>query len=423
MCIYAIYCLIHSPKDIKNVLCTCYVCTAESPSGCKVTKATKRSHSLRYGSNSEHKKITGETQFKDFTSTKQFLRLQSTAPATQLTVLDSILQPPQIDTLYQFEYYPEANRSVDAPDPSVSYASPEFIMDALCTAEVDSGDSMLNEPLADNTTGLDYPMEEVPSDDIQPEEQDDTDSGEIDFMADRIQSPSEDEQLEDDFDNTYDEPIQFRFEVPEPPLPASDTISAASDSWSWSIVLLLTTWAHVAYHVPVRVLEVFMKVLKGIFIIRGDLCDAAEAPISLKTSFKWLGLEDNFLIMPMCIICRRIFADDDLTSNSVCPHCDKPLFKKYIDNVGSSKNRRVPNLQFPFRSLSSQLPEFLNREGVEAALDAWRSVGSDGSLRDVMDGKIWKSLKDHNGGLFFDNDPKRGNKDELRIGITLGFDG
>ena len=74
---------------------------------------------------------------------------------------------------------------------------------------MDSGDSMLNEPLADNTTGLDYPMEEVPSNDIQPEEQDDTDSGEIDFMADRIQSPSKDEQLEDDFDNTYDEPIQF----------------------------------------------------------------------------------------------------------------------------------------------------------------------------------------------------------------------
>ena len=40
-----------------------------------------------------------------------------------------------------------------------------------------------------------------------------------------------------------------------------------------------------------------------------------------------------------------------------------------------------------------------------------------------MDGKVWKELKGHNGKPFFNNDKNRNDKDELCIGITLGFDG
>ena len=57
-------------------------------------------------------------------------------------------------------------------------------------------------------------------------------------------------------------------------------------------------------------------------------------------------------------------------------------------------------------------------------LDAWRSrVRRDGELLDIVDGEIWKNVRAPDGTLFFDNSPDHASKDELRIGVTLGFDG
>jgi hypothetical protein len=41
----------------------------------------------------------------------------------------------------------------------------------------------------------------------------------------------------------------------------------------------------------------------------------------------------------------------------------------------------------------------------------------------IMDGAVWQMIAAHNGKPFFDNTADRDNQDELRIGITLGFDG
>ncbi|KAG2070461.1 hypothetical protein BDR04DRAFT_1118327 [Suillus decipiens] len=41
----------------------------------------------------------------------------------------------------------------------------------------------------------------------------------------------------------------------------------------------------------------------------------------------------------------------------------------------------------------------------------------------MQDGQIWKTIKGHDGKLFFNNSPDCCDKDELCIGITLGFDG
>ena len=421
-------------KDIKNVLCTCYVCTSTSPAGCKVSKATKRSHEQRYEDGFNRKKSIGKTvQFDAFLAKKQ-LQPQSTPITSALSpVLESILKPPEIEDIYRSDYYPEARRSVLSPDPVVSYASPELVADDHSTEGFDySGDSMdyNGEPM---DLDQDHISEITPVDSLQPDEPEGSaGSGEGSGTTDnRIQPGRADEQdnINDDAGDSgvpataNEDAIQFHFEVPEPPLPATEVLAASSDSWVWRIMLLFTSWAHVAYHVPVKVLEVLLKILQGIFITLESIAEAAEAPTSLKTSFKWLGLEDTFQVLPMCILCRRIFNDDDLTANSVCTYCDKPLFKEVIKRGG--KNRHVPILQFPFRSLSSQLPEFLNREGVEDALDAWRSRSrsADGTLRDIMDGQVWQELKDPDGNLFFNNDPRREDKDELRIGITLGFDG
>lgn len=41
----------------------------------------------------------------------------------------------------------------------------------------------------------------------------------------------------------------------------------------------------------------------------------------------------------------------------------------------------------------------------------------------IQDGNVWKALRGHDGELFFDNGPSRKDADELRLGITIGFDG
>jgi hypothetical protein len=41
----------------------------------------------------------------------------------------------------------------------------------------------------------------------------------------------------------------------------------------------------------------------------------------------------------------------------------------------------------------------------------------------IMDGKIWKTIAGCDGKPFFDNRPDQEHSDELRIGVTLGFDG
>ena len=62
---------------------------------------------------------------------------------------------------------------------------------------------------------------------------------------------------------------------------------------------------------------------------------------------------------------------------------------------------------------------------MEAALDDWRKATPfDGkTLRRIQDGEVWRTIRARDGSPFFDNNPQRRDADELRIGVTLGFDG
>jgi hypothetical protein len=58
------------------------------------------------------------------------------------------------------------------------------------------------------------------------------------------------------------------------------------------------------------------------------------------------------------------------------------------------------------------------------AVEQWRTrVPKPGFKTEIMDGEVWKTLPGHDGKPFFDNSEDRANKDEVRIGLTLGFDG
>jgi hypothetical protein len=72
----------------------------------------------------------------------------------------------------------------------------------------------------------------------------------------------------------------------------------------------------------------------------------------------------------------------------------------------------------PVQVLSSLLADFLSRPGIEESCNKWKTrQTAPGELHDMPDGRIWQGLKDHGGGLFFDDGTS-----ELRLGVTLSLD-
>ncbi|KAH9928238.1 hypothetical protein B0H21DRAFT_712161 [Amylocystis lapponica] len=236
-------------------------------------------------------------------------------------------------------------------------------------------------------------------------------------------------------------------EIPIERPPASHEIIAdSSDVWFWRILMLLCSWLHLQYHVPHRACALILQVMRFIFIAIGMLTRDSDAPITLLTSLNRLQLRDNFDIKAMCVSCHRLY-DGDSEANSKCSVCNIPLFKSNSESANAAQAepdpnqpelseepikqppRRtntktpVPQLQTPYSLLSTQLPEYIVR--LEKSLDSWRDrePTPDAELRSIQDGHLWKTLPGPDGVPFFDNRPDRANPDELRIGVTLGFDG
>ncbi|KAL5528555.1 hypothetical protein ACEPAF_7691 [Sanghuangporus sanghuang] len=62
--------------------------------------------------------------------------------------------------------------------------------------------------------------------------------------------------------------------------------------------------------------------------------------------------------------------------------------------------------------------------GIEDLFESWRTDAyTEGSYRNISDGSVWNNLKLPNGKLFFDRSPNCEDSHELRIALTLGFDG
>ncbi|THG92565.1 hypothetical protein EW026_g8374 [Hermanssonia centrifuga] len=62
---------------------------------------------------------------------------------------------------------------------------------------------------------------------------------------------------------------------------------------------------------------------------------------------------------------------------------------------------------------------------MEHDLDKWQGIPLEhGVLKSIQDGNVWKTIPGPilDGPVFFENTPDRPNPEELRIGVTLGFD-
>lgn len=212
----------------------------------------------------------------------------------------------------------------------------------------------------------------------------------------------------------------------------SPAIEEESVGWTaWRIVMLLVACLNLHFHLSYRGCYLALSVLKSVFFFLGLFSTGDKPASTLKTVYRRLDLEDRFEVLPMCPTCHRVFpANSDC--NLRCEDCDEALFKTkttLVEDFGGTgeveeHQTSTPVLRLPFRTISSQLEELLARDGMEDDLDSWRYVRRrDDRLVDIMDGRVWKTLKGADGRFFFDNSPNRADPDTLYIGVTLGYDG
>jgi hypothetical protein len=186
------------------------------------------------------------------------------------------------------------------------------------------------------------------------------------------------------------------------------------------LLYMLVTWLHLQFHLPFRACTAVMHVF--VMILHAFGTTVNPAPIaSLPRIMKKLDVEPIFDILPVCASCLEVYPSGNATP-TICIRCNSYIFKPSTPTT----TKPSPLLQFPSKSLESQLVSLLAVPGIEDALDAWRAVPRcRGEYIDVFDGEIPKNIPDPEGRPFFRNGPNeklKGPNGELRIALTLGVD-
>lgn len=214
----------------------------------------------------------------------------------------------------------------------------------------------------------------------------------------------------------------FTFPSRQPMLAPQEVLKSSDQYLLWRIIYLLVIWLNLTYHLPHRACDLILRVLSLVFSHHQVVPLDSHHVLTLNSAFRRLDLHDRFLILPLCKKCGKI-APPDIPRDSVCPRCSEPLFDSSTTTSRNPEDVKPRNV-IPYNPLTHQLIDLLNREGMEKTLDEWRSrKHRDGTMYDIMDGEVWKTIPGHDSKPFFDNSPDRECQDELRIGITMGFDG
>lgn len=218
------------------------------------------------------------------------------------------------------------------------------------------------------------------------------------------------------------------------PLEPRNTFAEESPYWFWQRILMTTAWLHLHFHTPHRACDLLLKILRSIFICLALVKAEDKVPVTIKTTVKRLGLNEDFEIRAICPQCRRAYPEAS-PADLMCTHCHIPLFNTppaptstVISLLSSSRPKPPPKprpvLQSPYLSLSTQIIEFLNRDGNEAACESYLTrTPIPGKMQDIQDGDICQSLKGPDGRKFFETGPDRPDLEELRIGLCFGEDG
>lgn len=190
--------------------------------------------------------------------------------------------------------------------------------------------------------------------------------------------------------------------------------------------MMVTSFLHLHHHLSHTGSNLLLRVMKKISTTIGILTPDISAPVTLNTIFRNLGWDDIFRVHPMCPSCKRVYPANS-PPDLECPHCSIPLFDKKprAKSGNDAPPRAKPRLQCPQNPISDSILRFLWQDDNEKVCDEWRrEAPTPGKTTRIQDGDIWKTLPDPtNNRPFFDNDAARPDADELRIGVTLGFDG
>ncbi|GJF00598.1 hypothetical protein PsYK624_168910 [Phanerochaete sordida] len=231
---------------------------------------------------------------------------------------------------------------------------------------------------------------------------------------------------------------QGRGEPFEPPRSAREMVQQSCSVWFFRPLLLLVAFLHIEYRLSHRASALLLSAVILICKSLGILDGSEDTPQTLKTAFKRLHLEDRFSIAPMCPRCRRIYSAES-DPDRKCDRCSVSLFR---DNTfpalapaplsvdwqtkAPPKCSAKPAMQTPMRLPSELIADLINSTpSMENELDKWRDEPPfDGkNLRRVQDGEIWRTVPGPDKLPFFANSQATRRPPELRIGVTLGFDG
>jgi hypothetical protein len=152
-------------------------------------------------------------------------------------------------------------------------------------------------------------------------------------------------------------------------------------------------------------------------------------PVTLKTVFSRLGIQDRFVVHPVCYNCHKVF-QPGIDTATFCPACDLELFrpatKRLFDSVAEPGDAeepfvdRVPYMVAPIQVLSVALAEFLTRPGMVSAVNSWKTRTTvAGELKSMQDAEVWNTLKGQDGNLFFFGPSA---DEEIRLGVTFSLD-
>lgn len=203
---------------------------------------------------------------------------------------------------------------------------------------------------------------------------------------------------------------------------------SSHDLWYCRLILVGVAFLHTRHFVSFQACAMVLTCLNMVLVALGLVHSSRPLPRTLMTVFDRLEIIDQFEIRPTCSSCHALFPVN-ISPDSSCLTCDKPLFKAASANIYQRLSGRSPKpspeVVTPYRSLSSLLEEFVARPGYERKCEVWRtrSPPPPGELHDISDGNIWNTVKGPDNKPFFDKPGSNITEPgELRLGVTLSLD-
>lgn len=191
----------------------------------------------------------------------------------------------------------------------------------------------------------------------------------------------------------------------------------------WCLIILVL---NLRFHLGTCASNLLLSFGKAISIFLGLILPKDSMPITLDTVYKQFGVKDLFDIHPICMACGEIYPTTSAVLNCECSKDlyhkqeDKLVWPSWISRPTTQTTARLEaRKSIPIHPLLDQLPLFLNQAGVEESSEKWLSYQRNATvMRDIMDGRVWKSLKSHNNSPFFATGLS---SNELQLGFTLSI--